>query len=248
MNKIAWFCFAGQNDSRTRIHCFMISIMTLTAASAFCISATDIVIYNYLQSIIDLPRALIVLNVKYAYALFAMICNRLVLWLRIFAVFYQNRIIQQNINKCFVYGHMLLLPLLLGYLTITVIIVVQYSNVSSTWSETFLLPLLILGVILKPVIDLGLLISFTIPLCLHRRHMIKRGLCGNNSIKQVIKRVTHVQMMCFLSDYLPILIVYFLRSFAFVMITLNCNSLINTVGIILSFADWREKLFPYKLN
>jgi len=191
------------------------------------------------------------------------------LWLRIYAVFYRNKVVRQHINKCLYYAHNVVLPLLFLILIICVTFYWPDFKFVSQGCSCLLVEVEIdgmskpirlilrelfgsLSIVLIVFIKFILFISLIIPLYLHRKRMVERGFNQNKSVRQALKRMIVVVSVCFTSNVfilvLPAAIIDLTKHFYVGNILTDITLVINVIEIILSFADWRQKLFPYNIK
>jgi len=207
-------------------------------------------------------------NLKFIFYYNSIYLGLAALWLQIHAAFYRNKIIQQNVNKCFYYIHILLFPLFFFLLLLSILfvniwpsIVIDYykcecilfqihidgtaSPLASLWRVYGVIPTIIF-IFIKAC----LLLSFIIPLYLHRRKMIKRGIDRNNSVYRIIKRLAiiptatyaiHVVIYVFTVP----LITSSTNNFYLANILTNFLLFLYLIETIITFANWRYKLFPF---
>ena len=91
-----------------------------------------------------------------------------------------------------------------------------------------------------------LLFSFVYPLCMHRKKMLDDGV-DHKFILSVVKRAAIVAGFCIACDLLNSVfaIVYSGQTVYVNNIVFSSTLIVNVVGVIASFADWRKKLFPF---
>ena len=188
-----------------------------------------------------------------------------VLWFRIYAAFYRNSIFQQSMSKCFYYIHILLLPFLFVFFVIIIgllllnfifesngcecrtTVVVQNYVYEQYYSQLIRIRVFQnISVFLPLVIEFILLISFIIPLYLYKRRMTNRGLTQNNTTKKITVRVVIVAAVSIvthlLTGVLSVTLFPDLSSFLIHLLSIG-NVFIKFIGVIISFADWQERLF-----
>ena len=184
----------------------------------------------------------------------AVFCAYFALWFRVFTVFYRNKVMKKNMSKVMQYVNISALPLLCLMVASNLVSFLsappyEYAGcgckaVQSTENNAIKWAIL---VICTTVFQSILLFSFTYPLYLHRKKMLSRG-CDHGTIIPIVKRAAVVACVCVVSDLL---------NFAFAAIykgptvypnhiVFACNLLVNVIGTIMSFANWREKLLPFK--
>ena len=187
--------------------------------------------------------------VSFAAALF---CGYFALWFRVFSVFYRNKIMKKSMSKVLQYVNISVLPLLLIVVSSNLALFLSapaytYAGcgckaVQAQTNNAVKWAILAVCTIVFQVV---LVFSFIYPLRLHRKKMLNRGFDHRSSIP-IVKRAAVVAVVCVVSDLL---------NFAFAAIykgttvyanhiAFSCNLLINLIGAILSFANWRKKLFP----
>jgi len=246
---------------------FYISITNiLQAISALIYTSSDFILLVKIPEENELCRYYF--YTKHMLFYFSVYCAFAALWLQVHAAFYQNNLVQQNIiNKCFYYVHILLLPSLFVLLLISMLSAFIWPNIMlishncectllkfqknessrpSTHSNDWIFTILFL------IIKICLLISLVIPLYLHRRNMIQRGIDRSNSIYDIIKRVAIVTTASFTINVTIYFIVGLIGSthnviykgniFTAFMLLLLLNE------VVLSFANWRERLFSFSLD
>jgi len=183
----------------------------------------------------------------------AVFCAYFALWFRVFTVFYRNKVMKKNMSKLLQYVNISALPFLCLMVASNLVSFLSappytYAGcgckaVQSTENNAIKWAIL---VICTTVFQVVLLFSFTYPLCLHRKKMLSRG-CDHGAIIPIVKRAAVVAFVCIISDLL---------NFAFAAlykgptvypnhIAFTCNLLVNLIGTIMSFANWREKLLPF---
>ena len=91
-----------------------------------------------------------------------------------------------------------------------------------------------------------LLFSFIHPLHLHRKKMLRTGMDYKATVPYV-KRAAIVGVVCILSDLIDFgFAVIFQSPTLYIFdIIIRCNVVVNLVGTIMAFTNWREKLFPF---
>ena len=91
-----------------------------------------------------------------------------------------------------------------------------------------------------------LLFSFIYPLCMHRKKMLQQGV-DHKLIISVVKRAAIVAAFCISSDLFNSVfaIVYAGKTVYVNNIVFSCTLLVNVIGVIVSFANWKEKIFPF---
>ncbi|XP_077971752.1 uncharacterized protein LOC144425869 [Styela clava] len=95
-----------------------------------------------------------------------------------------------------------------------------------------------------------LLALFLYPLVRHRKVMKTAQLDNQmtDTVKPVIKRVFLVTLVCVLSDVIAALVTLATSNILISNIFYDINLLVNMFGICFSFADWKNRLFPWKHN
>ena len=90
-----------------------------------------------------------------------------------------------------------------------------------------------------------LLFTFIYPLHLHRKKMLNCQ-TDQRSIIPVVKRASVVAGVCVVSDLLNsgFAIAYKGETVYINHIVFSCNLIVNLMGVIFTFANWREKLLP----
>jgi len=189
-----------------------------------------------------------------------LICAYFVLWFRIYIVFYQNKLMKQDINKFVQIVNISAMPLLL----VTVIaIIVRYlkqpgfvyagCGCRATHTRNDFIINWVALVVCTAVFQIVFLFCFVYPLYLHRKKMQSCG-CNQPSIIQIVKRAAIAAGVCITSDLLNLLfalgyrdpnksISHPLQTYLSYMI-FTINLLVNLSATILSFANWRNKVFP----
>ena len=90
-----------------------------------------------------------------------------------------------------------------------------------------------------------LLFTFIYPLHLYRKKMLNR-ITYQRSIIPVVKRASVVAGICIVSDLLNsgFAIAYKGETVYINHIVFSCNLIVNLIGVIFTFENWREKLLP----
>jgi len=190
-------------------------------------------------------------------------CSYFILWFRSFKLFYHNKKLKLITKTWVRYVHFSALPLLI--MVTTSLAVLQWTPpvyiaencicpifYSSKSDATFFARLVFTYYIISIFFfNIVFLFSFVYPLCLHKRAMSRGGINQDNCIMAIMKRAAIVGVSLVFSDLAIFGIVVFVaippgsRGYP---ILLSFNSLIKVLAIIMSFSDWREKLFPFKLK
>jgi len=188
---------------------------------------------------------------------FAVFCIYFALWYRVFVVFYRNKFMRQSIEKYLQYINTSAMPLLCAMVISNIAVFLSSPGYVSAGCgckaivsvDGNPLNLTIRWVILITctlVFQIVLLFSFIHPLNLHRKKMLQSGKEYKATIP-LVKRAAIVGVICIMSDLINFGFAVFFRSSTVYIydIVVRCNILVNLVGTIVAFADWREKLFPF---
>ena len=181
-------------------------------------------------------------------------CVYFALWFRVFTVFYRNKVMKKNMSKVLQYVNISAFPFLLLMVASNLVSFLSappYTSVGCGCravqsQENNAIKWAIL-VICTTAFQAILLFSFIHPLRLHRKKMLTRGV-DHSPIMSIVKRAAVVAVICVVSDLL---------NFAFAAIykgptvypnhiAFSCNLMINVIGTVVSFANWREKLLPFR--
>jgi len=190
-----------------------------------------------------------------------LVCVYFVLWFRILIVFYRNELMKQNLSKLVQFTNISAMPL--QFVTGTAIVVKfltqpGYVNAGCgckiTHPRKDFVKDWIAVVVCTTVFQIVFLFCFVYPLYLHRKKMLSSG-CNKLSIIPIVKRAAIAAGVCITSDLLNLVFVLtyrgpndsishpvqtYLSYFAYTL-----NLLVNLTATILSFANWRDKLFPF---
>nr|XP_039249761.1 uncharacterized protein LOC120327521 [Styela clava] len=95
-----------------------------------------------------------------------------------------------------------------------------------------------------------LLALFLYPLVRHRQILknVRREDQLTDTVKPVIKRVFLVTLACVISDVIAVLVTLATSTILISNILYDINLLVNMFGICLSFADWKNRLFPWSIS
>ena len=174
------------------------------------------------------------------------------LWYRVFSMFYRNRVTRESMNKLM--KIIIFLPLILLFLVLVSNFYVflsapVYKNIDcgcqAVQEKEINSVKWLLLVISTTTFQGTLLFSFIYPLYMHRKKMLNRGF-DQQQIIPVVKRAAVVAVVCVVSDLInsAFEITYKGDTVYLNHIVLSLNLLVNLLGAILSFANWRKKLFP----
>jgi len=191
----------------------------------------------------------------------AIFCVYFVLWFRIFIVFYRDKIMMQDLSKIVQYINISAMPLL--FVTGTSIVIrflslpgYEYAGCGckTAYTREIFIINWIAVVVCTTVFQTVFLFCFVYPLYLHRRKMLSSG-CNKLSILPIVKRAAIAAGVCITSDLLNLVFALaymgptdsishpfqtYLSHFIYIL-----NLLVNLIATILSFANWRDKLFPF---
>ena len=184
----------------------------------------------------------------------ATICCYFTLWYRVFTVFYKNKSMRKNISK--ILHVVVLLPFILLFLMVVTNLTIFLSGpaqenidcgcraVQEKTQHTLKWAILVFWII---SFQGTLLFSFIYPLYLHRKKMISRGL-DHELIISVVKRAAIVAVVCVVSDLMnsAFAIMYKGETVYLNHIVISTNLLINLMGALMSFSNWKEKMFPWR--
>jgi len=175
------------------------------------------------------------------------------LWYRVHTLFYMNPLLRQTTSK---------LAQVLNKLTVVLLICMTVANavafitsplyvttpigcmkVQKTKDTKLKWGLLVSTTILFQIL---LLFSLIYPLNLHRKRMMDRGM-NTMSTKPIIKRAAIVAIVCIASDATNA--IYALTNKEKIVyvrhVVYGSNMLINMLSVLLSFSDWKVRLFPW---
>ena len=182
-------------------------------------------------------------------------CVYFALWFRIFTVFYRNKVMKKNISKALQYVNLSALPflfLMVGSNLVSFLSAPAYTSAGCGCKavqskENNLIKWAIL-VICTTVFQVILLFSFIYPLHMHRKKMLSRGF-DHKAIIPVVKRAAVVAVVCVISDLINFAFAILYKGSTVYLnhIAFSLNLLVNLVGTILSFANWKEKLLPFRI-
>ena len=191
----------------------------------------------------------------------ALFCTYFVLWFRIFIVFYRNRIMVQDLSKTVQFVNISALPLL--FITGTAIVIKFLVQPGNVFAGCGCMPVFtreeftrdwIAAVSCTTVFQIVFLFCFLYPLYLHQKKMLSSGF-NHLSIIPIVKRAAIAAVVCITSDLINLVsaasyvgpngsILNPSHTYlAFLAYTVNL--LVNLIATILSFANWRDKMFPF---
>lgn len=101
------------------------------------------------------------------------------------------------------------------------------------------------------VFQVSLLSVFIYPLVKHFRstRAVRSSLNRNNPLIRLIKRTTIIAVISIITDIISVIIILVVRSSQLFSNRLyDVNNVINVVCVIFVFADWRERLMPWRLR
>ena len=188
---------------------------------------------------------------SYAVAVF---CAYFALWYRIHSVFYKHSIMKQSISKPLkVLNHMTII-LALMMVGINLFIFLSdppYSSMACACrsvhsNENNLVKWAVL-VACTTAFQFALLFTFIYPLHLHRKKMLKHQTHQKSTI-HIVKRSSVVAGVCVVSDWLTagFAIAYKGETVYINHIVYSCNLIVNLMGVVYTFTNWREKVLPCK--
>ena len=189
-------------------------------------------------------------TICYAGAIF---CAYFALWYRIHSVFYSNSVMKQSISKLLQFIDIITIILLILMVGVNLFVFLSapaYFNMPCACrdvqsNENNLVKWTIL-VACTTAFQFTLLFTFIYPLHLHRKKMLNCQIDQRSIIIPVVKRALAVAGVCVASDWLnfTFAIAYEEETVYVHHIVHGCNLIVNIMGVFLSFANWREKLFP----
>ena len=176
------------------------------------------------------------------------------LWYRVYTLFYRNTAMRKTISK-FV-QILTFLPFILLILMVICNLIVflsasAYQNTNcgcmAVQEKEKNFNKWILLVLSAVAFQATLLFSFIYPLYLHRKKMLSRGI-DHTSIIPIVKRAAVIAAICITSDLITsgFGIVYNGDAVYLNHVVISLNLLVNLMGVIMSFATWRRKLFPWR--
>jgi len=204
-----------------------------------------------------------------------MFCSYFALWLRTYAVFYRKKIVKQFLSAFVRFIHVLSLVLLVilqssilviesWQIKVSFLLIGNLANPSVYYADDcscvrielfddnsiFNIARWAYYFVTTFALELSFLFSFIYPLYLHRKKMHHRGFENVKSIMPAMKRAAIVGIILIVSDLLLVAIVTILQipNLRVDHIATSINLLINVIATIMSFANWREKLFPYNID
>ncbi|XP_077970771.1 uncharacterized protein LOC144425186 [Styela clava] len=150
----------------------------------------------------------------------------------------------------------ILFTLIIGIITTTVVFFTTRSHMKSDFGcalkktsiPKFIPWLILIGTAVT--FQTLLLALFLYPL-VHHRQIIKNAQSGYqlaDTVKPVIKRVFLVTLACVISDVIAALVTISTSTVLMSSILYDINLLVNMFGICLSFADWKNRLFPWSIS
>ena len=176
-----------------------------------------------------------------------------VLWYRLHTVFYLNPILQQTTSKLVFILNKLTVVLLVCMTAINIVtflcsphyVTTPFGCVNVHKTEEALLKWFLL---LSSTAFFQALLFFSLvyPLRRHRQEMLN---CGVRPIflKPIVKRAIIVACICLISDALNV--VYALtnqeKTIYIAHVVYGTNMLINMLALLMSFTDWKQRLFPW---
>lgn len=177
-----------------------------------------------------------------------------VLWYRVFTIFYRSKSMRENLSKSerfFTFLPLVLLICMVG----SCLILFLYDSAKkttkcgckTTYKNSIFYYKWTVLVFWNAVFQGTLLFAFIYPLYLHRKKMVNRGF-DHRLFVQVIRRAAIVAFVCIVSDLLNALFAIFYNGDTVYLnhIVVSTNLLVNLMGVIMSFADWKTKIFPWK--
>ena len=196
-----------------------------------------------------------IMVVTYGLALF---CAYFVLWFRVCTVYYRNDAMKKYVGRFLDYINVTAMPLL-SFIAIgniaTVLSEPGYTAVGCACAlakgnenndnprPTIYWSILTVCAIL---FQSAIFFCFIYPLYLHRKKMLNNG-HDQEFMMPIVKRVAVVASVCVISDLLNFTFVLTYKSVTVYMdyIVYGSNLLVNVIGTIASFGNWREKLLPF---
>ena len=179
-----------------------------------------------------------------------------VLWFRIYTVFYSNEIMKNDLSKIVLFGNLSIMPLLL---VADVIIVTLFSiEPKSTYAGCGCKPLLSretyvthwFGVVASTtVFQIILLVCFLYPLYLHQKKTFNiRNSFDFTTVIPVIKRTAIAAGAWIISSVFNLIfaVVYSGTTAYWEHLVYSINLLVTLNATLLSFSNWRVKLFPFR--
>ena len=182
----------------------------------------------------------------------AVSCAYFALWYRIYSIFYRNSIIKQSISK----------PLqVLNYMTVVLMVMMggivlaisfsspAYSSMPcacrAMHSNENNVVFWIILVTCTTSFQFALLFTFTYPLYLHHKNMLNLQ-NDQKSIILVVKRASVVAGVCVVSDLLNFGfgVAYIGETVYINHVVYSCNLIVNLMGVVFTFTNWKEKLLP----
>ena len=247
-----FFYFSGRHNFANRAALIIHSIIICGAIFVLVYIAIEVPLVSYPS----MQFCALYHRIKTLTFIPAVACFYFALWLRIYVLFYKNSLIKINTGKLMYYVNISSLPLLIIMMSSNMLLFLDIptngfagcgckedrsKKTAAKWAFLFLSTTIFQAV---------MLISFANPLYLHHRKMLKRG-CGRRPLWiLLIKRASFVASVCFISDLANfIFAATYVGETTYVKhVVFSCNLLVNLAGTILSYASWRERIFPFKLN
>ena len=189
-------------------------------------------------------------NVTFAIALFFVY---FALWFRIFDVFYKDQVVKKSLSKFVQIVNFSSMPFMIvaGFALLTKALSRSPDKTgncgctSARDKPTYIKDWI--GIIACTIsFQFALLFGFVYPLYLHRKNMLKIN-CNLKYIIPIIQRVAIASCVCIVSDLINFIFsaVYKAPNNYFRHMFHIGNLMVNLFATTMSFANWREKLYPF---
>ncbi|XP_076823930.1 uncharacterized protein LOC143469990 [Clavelina lepadiformis] len=190
--------------------------------------------------------------VLYSISLFL---NYFTLWFRVHSLIYSQPILKKKIAKPVLYINYFTIILLVVVAPMTCVVfnlapklrtIPSVGCMSSGRNEHYRTAFISL-VVCTFTFQVSLLFCFIYPLHLHKHRMNGHGI-DVVSIRRVIKRAVVTAAVCVVTDIATLIFVLMYRNPTtyIIIIVYNFDVIVNTIAVISSSADWKDKFFPWK--
>ncbi|CAK8682776.1 unnamed protein product [Clavelina lepadiformis] len=181
--------------------------------------------------------------------------NYFILWFRVHSLIYSQPIWKKKIAKPVLYINYFTIILLMVVVPMTFVVfnlapklrtIPSVGCMSSGRNEHYRTAFIGL-VVFTFTFQALLLFLFVYPLHLHKLRMTGLGV-DVVSIRRVIKRAVVTTAVCVVTDIATVIVVLTYRNPTtyIIIIVYNFDVIVNTIAVISSSADWKDKFFPWK--
>ncbi|XP_076823931.1 uncharacterized protein LOC143469991 [Clavelina lepadiformis] len=191
-------------------------------------------------------------TVLYSISLFL---NYFTLWFRVHFLIYSQPIFKKKIAKPVLYINYFTIILLVVLAPMTCVVfnlvpklrtIPSVGCMSSGRNKEY--SIVFIGLVVCTFIfNVSLLFCFIYPLHLHKHRMAGHGI-DVVSIRRAIKRAAVIAAICMVTDIATVVVVLMYRNPTtyIIFIVYNADVMVNTIAVISSSADWKDKFFPWK--